>query len=99
MGTVSSEGHALGQESGSVTDVAEEKPKESVKEPDGEREYITGVRLLAVISSITVVGFLMLLDMSIIATVSQHPPKIEGKRTVAETASRPSLKSRRSFSR
>jgi len=62
---------AAGQESGSVTDVAEEKPTDSTAtEPNGEREYITGARLLAVIASVTVVGFLMLLDMSIIATVS-----------------------------
>jgi hypothetical protein len=34
-----------------------------------EHEYITGVKLLLVITSVTLVAFLMMLDMSIIVTV------------------------------
>jgi hypothetical protein len=37
---------------------------------DGEREYITGFKLFMVIASVTLVCFLMMLDTSIIVTVS-----------------------------
>ena len=37
-----------------------------------EWEYITGYKLLVVIAACTMAGFLMLLDTSIIATVSAH---------------------------
>jgi len=36
---------------------------------DSGQDYISGMRLFAVTASVTLVGFLMLLDMSIIATV------------------------------
>jgi hypothetical protein len=45
---------------GSKTDVVAEE----------EQEYITGIKLYLVVSAVTLVAFLMLLDMSIIATVS-----------------------------
>ncbi len=51
----------------------EEKPSEAstttatVAEP--EYEYITGIKLFLVIASVTLVAFIMMLDMSIIVTV------------------------------
>jgi hypothetical protein len=38
-----------------------------------EHEYITGVKLLLILTSVTLVAFLMMLDMSIIATVGFIP--------------------------
>lgn len=43
---------------------------EVVEAPETEYEYITGIQLWLVVASITLVCFLMLLDMSIIVTVS-----------------------------
>jgi hypothetical protein len=40
-------------------------------EPEPEYEYITGFKLVSVIASITIVIFLIMLDMSIIVTVSE----------------------------
>jgi hypothetical protein len=37
-----------------------------------EQDYITGFKLVLVLVSITLVAFLMMLDMSIIATVKHH---------------------------
>jgi hypothetical protein len=37
-----------------------------------EHEYATGVKLVLIIASVTLVSFLMMLDMSIIATVGFH---------------------------
>jgi len=37
-----------------------------------EPEYIAGVKLLLVLASVTLVAFLMMLDMTIIATVRFH---------------------------
>lgn len=42
-------------------------------------EYIDGTQLLAVVGSVTLVAFLMLLDMSIIATVQCRLPFGEAK--------------------
>jgi hypothetical protein len=36
-----------------------------------ERQYLTGLRLAIVLGSLTLVSFLVLLDMSILGTVSQ----------------------------
>lgn len=45
-----------------------EKPKdETIKR---EPEYLTGFRLISLVVSTTTVGFLMLLDSSIVSTVS-----------------------------
>ena len=62
-----------------------EKPQEHVDNPDalskengqsqgndhGEQQYITGFKLAIVMVSLTLVFFLVMLDLSIIATVSQ----------------------------
>jgi hypothetical protein len=40
--------------------------------PDSERQYLTGFKLAVVLGSLTLISFLVLLDMSIIGTVS--PP-------------------------
>lgn len=51
-----------------------EKPLDGSTEPveaaETEYEYITGVKLWLVIASITLICFLMMLDMSIVVTVS-----------------------------
>ena len=39
--------------------------------PEGEWEYVTGFKLAVVIGAVTIVCFLMMLDTSIVATVSQ----------------------------
>jgi hypothetical protein len=44
---------------------------DEAKPADAEYEYITGIKLLLTMASITLVCFLMTLDMSIIVTVSQ----------------------------
>lgn len=41
----------------------------TAKAAEPEYEYITGVKLLLVMASVTLVAFLMMLDMSIIVTV------------------------------
>lgn len=40
------------------------------KAAEPERQYITGIKLILVISSVTFIAFLMMLDMSIVTTVS-----------------------------
>jgi hypothetical protein len=50
-----------------------EKPTGIVTEPKAEaqeHEFLTGVKLLLVLSSVTLVVFLMMLDIAIVATVS-----------------------------
>lgn len=37
---------------------------------ENERTYLTGIRLITVLGSVTLVNFLVLLDMSILGTVS-----------------------------
>lgn len=44
--------------------------------PDSERQYLTGFKLAVVLGSLTLISFLVLLDMSIIGTVS--PPIAAG---------------------
>lgn len=61
----------LGSDSSSTTTAVEEVPQggpEAVK--DDEREYITGYKLGMVVAGVTLVCFLVLLDTSIIVTVS-----------------------------
>jgi hypothetical protein len=41
-------------------------------------DYISGMRLFVVTASVTLVCFLMLLDMSIIVTVRQHSANYQG---------------------
>lgn len=43
-----------------------------VSPSDHERQHLTGLRLAAVLSSVSLVSFLMLLDMSILGTVSPY---------------------------
>jgi hypothetical protein len=59
-------------------DVAKEKrddPKDTSLEdstmPEGNQEYVTGFKLTIVIAACTTAGFIMLLDTSIVATVSE----------------------------
>jgi hypothetical protein len=47
---------------------------ESAETTDPEFEYITGVKLWLATAAVTLVCFLMMLDMSIIVTVSLHNP-------------------------
>lgn len=59
----------------------EESPNvhDDAREPaeDGEkREYLSGVRLWLLLASITLVAFVMLLDMSIIVTASFSAPAL-----------------------
>lgn len=49
----------------------ESTPSSPVPEGDSEHEYITGAKLFLAITSITLIVFLMLLDTSIITTVSK----------------------------
>jgi hypothetical protein len=54
------------------TDISSEEngnTRELVEGGD-KREYLTGVRLWLVLASVTLVAFIMLLDMSIIGTAS-----------------------------
>jgi hypothetical protein len=53
-------------------EVADEKPATAPK--DTEKVYITGIPLALVTAAVTMVVFLVLLDMSIIATVRNPPP-------------------------
>ena len=53
------------------TTTLEENPKESgTGEKEKEWEYVTGLKLMLVITAVTLACFLMLLDNSIISTVS-----------------------------
>lgn len=54
---------------------AERDPLELAKQStnSAEDDFISGLRLVLVISAVTLVAFLMLLDMSIIATVRCRP--------------------------
>jgi hypothetical protein len=47
-----------------------ERVADATPPPEEEEEYVTGVKLALVLTSITVVYFLMLVDNTIIATVS-----------------------------
>ena len=38
----------------------------------GQHEYITGAKLFLVIASVTLIAFLMMLDMTVIVTVRYH---------------------------
>jgi hypothetical protein len=60
-----------GKETVSSNKVIAEKTTENNEEADDDYEYITGIKLLIVVSAVTLVAFLMLLDTSIIATVSR----------------------------
>lgn len=57
-----------------VAEQSDEKPQQSSPAED-EDEYVTGFKLIIVIVAVTLVCFLMMLDMSIIVTVSmsRHP--------------------------
>lgn len=52
---------------------AERPISSSGQESSEEYEYVTGFKLAIVIASVTLVFFLVMLDLSIIATVSQKP--------------------------
>jgi hypothetical protein len=50
------------------------KVAESAETTDPKFEYVTGVKLWLATAAVTLVCFLMMLDMSIIVTVSIHNP-------------------------
>jgi hypothetical protein len=56
------------------TEVAKEEnsEKDSLPAEIGERKYVTGLKLLFVLSGVTLVLFLVMLDISIISTVSSY---------------------------
>ena len=54
----------------STGDVENAQPK-----PDTDSEYITGFRLFAVLFGVSLVGFLITLDTTIVATVFLHCQK------------------------
>ena len=56
-----------------------EKPLEGSADPTAEAElqYVTGIKLYLAVASVSLAIFLMLLDISIIATVSRHMSSLE----------------------
>ena len=55
----------------------EKRPDALSKEPENpaqEEEYVTGMKLALVLGSLTITYFLMMLDATILATVSSTPP-------------------------
>jgi hypothetical protein len=46
-------------------------------QPGKDRDYVTGFKLFALMASITLAAFLLLLDASIVATVSHRLPDIQ----------------------
>lgn len=62
---------AAGSQDGDTTKPTEPETLSRTK-TDEEYEYITGFKLAAVIASITLVVFLLLLDMTIVATAIPH---------------------------
>ncbi len=48
------------------------KPAEAAEATDAEFQYVTGVKLWLATAAVTLVCFLMMLDMSIIVTVSHY---------------------------
>lgn len=49
--------------------------KEGVAEEANAHEYVTGVRLVIILGAVTIVFFLLMLDMSIITNVRPYPPQ------------------------
>ena len=60
------------EENGRAGEADENAPPVEAQNAPDTTEYITGVTLAAVLSSVTLVIFLVMLDMSIIATVSAN---------------------------
>lgn len=58
------------------TAIAQKPSADAPMGPDGdvEYEYIVGVKLAVVMISVTLVAFLMMLDLAIISTVSHESP-------------------------
>jgi hypothetical protein len=67
------EGEVAKQKSGQMGD-SEERVK-AAEVISKEHEYVTGFKLSIIIASVTLVAFLIMLDTSIIATVSLHSIK------------------------
>ena len=55
----------------SITESSDDKV-DTAKEREQSAEFVTGYQLLIVMSSVTIVVFLMMLDLAIIVTVSQN---------------------------
>jgi len=66
---------------GSVTTIETELP---------EHEYATGVKLLLIITSVTLVAFLMMLDMSILATVGLNIVRLKFWKLLTRVKGHPS---------
>ena len=84
MGGVNSDKRSPGNNAADNPDTANEKAPENIAV---QRDYIGGTALVAVTAAVSLVGFLMLLDMSIISTVSCIDPRLthypsRGSRTV-----------------
>ena len=60
-----------------TTALAQNSADSSGSSQEKSHEYLTGLKLFLVMFSITLGGFLMLLDASIIATVRSHDPELE----------------------
>lgn len=63
--------HITGTSTAVMSAAAEPKTLEHQVSPiiESERIYLTGIRLVIVLGSVTLVSFLVLLDMSILGTV------------------------------
>jgi hypothetical protein len=61
-------------------------PPPTITTPDSEAheevnpDHLTGIKLVITLSSLTLVGFLILLDVSIVTTVSRRLPTASSKR-------------------
>ncbi len=55
---------------------AEEEGSDPPDDEPQDHEYLSGARLILVLSGLTFAVFLMLLDASIVATVSPGPPSV-----------------------
>lgn len=49
----------------------DEKEQRSVVEPGTNHEYVTGIKLFIIVSTVAFAGFLMLLDNMIVSTVGR----------------------------
>jgi hypothetical protein len=64
----------------------EQNPNDIATKPEtaetSEKQYVTGVKLWSVLASVTLVAFLMLLDIAIIVTVSLGTTNLETREAI-----------------
>jgi hypothetical protein len=53
--------------------VSKEEPTDLVVPTEESSQHLSGLKLVTTMSSLCIVGFLLLLDVSVISTVSYHP--------------------------